>query len=183
MMDNEVRPVTRLIFYHTWDNEPFPKFNMPWYSACDEIVMLSHYSYELMKSGGLDCQFIPHGMDPPNSTPRPDVSAKSARGFWHNPRVRVTTSILFIFYNNRNIWRKRPGDVMNIFREFSKRHPDVMLLMNTAPVDRDGTDLIGVLNDVNVTPAPIIFKLQSPAVGKTECSVQRCGCNDQYFLQ
>jgi glycosyltransferase involved in cell wall biosynthesis len=158
MMDNEVRPVTRLIFYHTWDNEPFPKFNMPWYSACDEIVMLSHYSYELMKSGGLDCQFIPHGMDPSEFYPLdPRRVSQERAGLLAQSKSQGNDVNFVIFYNNRNIWRKRPGDVMNIFREFSKRHPDVMLLMNTAPVDRDGTDLIGVLNDVNVTPAPIIF--------------------------
>jgi glycosyltransferase involved in cell wall biosynthesis len=160
MMDNELRPKTRLIFYHTWDNGPFPKFNNPWYAACDRIVMLSKFSHKLIKEGGVECDCIPHGMDPSEFFPLDSQRVQNERAAIMAQAKTTGLNVSFIiFYNNRNIWRKRPGDVMNIFRQFSKTHPDVLLLMHTAPIDKDGTDLVGILNDVNVTNSPVVFSI------------------------
>ena len=51
-----------------------------------------------------------------------------------------------VFYNNRNIRRKMPGDVILAFKTFcdslSPEEADkCCLLMHTAPVDENGTDL------------------------------------------
>jgi glycosyltransferase involved in cell wall biosynthesis len=54
-----------------------------------------------------------------------------------------------IFWNNRNIRRKQPGDVLLSFRRFCDGLPKeeankVALLMHTQPIDPNGTDLFQV---------------------------------------
>jgi len=155
MMDNEIRKTSKLVFYHTWDNDPFPKFNLPFYSACDEIVMLSNFSYNLISSNNVTCSCIPHGMDPSEFYPLPDEIVKQERESLLRQAGRSNINFI-IFWNNRNIARKRPGDVYQIFREFSKKHPDSLLLMHTQPIDREGTDLYGLMNDI-LSDSPVVL--------------------------
>jgi len=47
-MDNEIRRVCPLVFYHLWDDEPFPKFNIPYYNSCDHIIAGSKFTWNLL---------------------------------------------------------------------------------------------------------------------------------------
>lgn len=159
LMDNEIRTQSKLVFYHTWDNEPFPKFNLPWYSACDEIVLISKFSYDLLSANGVACENIPHGYDPSEFYPLPpEVSNKYRQDILRSANNAAANFI--IFWNNRNITRKRPGDVLAIFKEFSRRHPDTMLIVNSTPLDREGTDIVSLWRDFAYTNSPIVFNFQ-----------------------
>jgi glycosyltransferase involved in cell wall biosynthesis len=158
-IDNEIRPYTKFVFYHTWDNEPFPAYNKVWYSACDRIVMLSRFSYELMKSNGVDVEFAPHGGDPSEFYPLELEEVEEAKKviFKNMP----TQSYNFvIFYNNRNTYRKRTSDIIIAFRRFWKKHPDSVLIMNTGLIEKEGNDLMMVLKQVEPSEAPIIINQQ-----------------------
>jgi len=154
-MDNEIRQATKLVFYHTWDNEPFPKFNLPWYSACDKIVMLSKFSYNLMNSNGVDCECIPHGGDPTEFYPLDEEEIVQAKNTLFNNFLEKPEFVLF--YNNRNIYRKRTADVIIAFRRFWNKYKKSALVMNTTAIDRDGTDLVTLMKNVEVNMAPIII--------------------------
>jgi len=157
-MDNEIREHSKLIFYHTWDNDPFPKFNLPFYSACDGIVMISEFSHELMKSGGVECINIPHMQNAQEFYP---LSKKEIDKEIHQLKQLVGLKDIdfIIFYNNRNLDRKRPGDVINIFTKFYKTHPNSVLLMNTSYVDPEGTDLGQLQKEFVEDNIPIIFSI------------------------
>ncbi|MFA5394958.1 MAG: glycosyltransferase family 4 protein [Methanogenium sp.] len=158
-MDNEVRDKARLVFYHTWDNYPFPQFNLPWYASCDEVVMLSNFSYQLMSSNGVNCRCIPHGMDPTEFYPLDEESIKKARqDFIAQSHAKGPVNFV-VFWNNRNIYRKRPGDILWAYKIFSEKHPDSMLVLNTDIADREGIDLMHFIDDQHIT-APIIFNPQ-----------------------
>lgn len=158
MMDNEIRGNSKLVFYHTWDNEPFPKFNLPWYSACDHLVYLSKFSYELAARNGLQCECIPHGMDPSEFYPLPSEIVQQERNHLFGVAGKPDTKFV-IFWNNRNITRKRPADVVWAFNEFYKTHPDSLLLMNTSAIDSEGTDLPQIIRDLKID-APVVFNFQ-----------------------
>ena len=69
-----------------------------------------------------------------------------------------------VFWNNRNIRRKQPGDVILAFKTFVDQLPEsdrskVGLVMHTQPVDENGTDLIAVRN-VLAPDCKIIFSDQ-----------------------
>lgn len=156
VLDNEIRKFSKLISYHTWDSDPFPNFNLPWYSACDEVVLISNFSYNLMKSHGVPCHCIPHGIDPtefyPLSSQQVQIERQKIFKQAKNPDLDF-----IILWNNRNIPRKRAADVINIFREFSKTHENSLLFMHTQPNDPEGTNLFSIIDDINVTDAPIML--------------------------
>jgi glycosyltransferase involved in cell wall biosynthesis len=160
MMDDEFRGKSKLILYHTWDNEPFPKYNLPWYASCDDLVMISKFSYDLMSKNGVGCHCIPHGVDPSEFfTVSSDIRRAEREALCVQAGFKGKIDFI-IFWNNRNITRKRPGDVIHIFKEFCKKYPKSMLLMNTVPVDREGTDLTAVTYDTERSDSPIVFSFQ-----------------------
>ena len=67
---------------------------------------------------------------------------------------KTTNDVDFvIFWNNRNIRRKQPGDLILAYNEFCNTLPKekakrCVLLMHTQPIDDNGTDLIAVKNAV-----------------------------------
>jgi len=72
-----------------------------------------------------------------------------------------------VFWNNRNIRRKQPGDVILAFKMFVDSLPEeqknrVGLVMHTQPVDENGTDLIAV-KDAVAPGCKIIFSEQKLA--------------------
>lgn len=155
IMDNEIRQHTKLVFYHTWDNDPFPAYNKVWYSACDKVVMLSRFSYELMKAGGVDVAFAPHGGDPTEFYPLEPEEIEEAKRVMFGKFP--TKPDFIVLYNNRNTFRKRTADVIVAFRRFWRTHPNSVLLMNTAPVDVDGFDLGMIMKQVEVNAAPVVI--------------------------
>ena len=49
-MDNEIRKQCPLVFYHLWDDLPFPDYNMPAYNSCDHIICGSKFTYDLLNN-------------------------------------------------------------------------------------------------------------------------------------
>jgi glycosyltransferase involved in cell wall biosynthesis len=66
-MDNEIRRVCPLVFYHLWDDGPFPKFNIPYYNSCDHIIAGSKFTFNLLKDNSIPenmLSYAPIGFDP-----------------------------------------------------------------------------------------------------------------------
>ena len=162
-MDNEYRFACKTVFYHTWDNEPFPKFNQVWYSACDQVVLLSKFSYNLMHDNGIDCKCVTHGGDPNEFFPVDDDQRMAFRKKMFR-NIPFDPEIVF-FYNNRNVHRKRTSDIIVAFKRFQKLHTKSVLLMNTAPVDIDGNDLGMVIKQVEPSDALVIINQNKVSSG------------------
>ncbi len=156
-MDDEIREKSKIVFYHTWDNEPFPKFNIPFYKACDYLVFISKFSYNLI-SPNVDTPsyLIQHGYDKEEFYPLSKEEIQKER-----EHLRSLTNLekldFIIFWNNRNISRKRPGDVLMIFKRFLKDHPNSVLFMHTDPIDMEGIDIIKFQKDLGNENLPYIF--------------------------
>lgn len=156
-MDDEIRQHSKILFYHTWDNDPFPKFNLPFYDSCDALVMISKFSYDLIKPNvKTPTYLVQHGYDPTEFFPLPDTDVEKER---ENIKKMVNLQNLdfIVFWNNRNISRKRPGDVLMAFKEFQKTHPNSLLFMNTDPIDMEGIDILQFQRDLNFEGVPIIY--------------------------
>jgi glycosyltransferase involved in cell wall biosynthesis len=146
-MDNEIRKYSKLILYHTWDNEPFPTYNIPYYNSCDYIATLSKFSHELLKKGGQQNTFISHGFDPQEFYKLKEGEILRERESLCEKVVGRKNVDFIVFWNNRNLHRKRPGDVLRAFDIFHKRFPSSFLLMNTTSFDVDGNDLHHLVRD------------------------------------
>ena len=48
-IENEIRAVCPMIYYHVWDNFPAPKFNRRFYRSTDEVVCISKVTHKILQ--------------------------------------------------------------------------------------------------------------------------------------
>ena len=152
-MEHEIRQTTPILFYHIWDDLPDPKYNRDFYESCDWIGCISKQTYGITKrvwgwdeedrwNTAKDWQvsYVPHGINPGIYKPV-DVPEDFKKSIFGDKEYEF-----ILYWNNRNIRRKQPVDVLLAFEEFVKGLPEdkrdkVCLLMHTSQVDENGTDL------------------------------------------
>ena len=160
-----------LFYYSIWDDLPYPMWNAPFYASCDMIMGISKQSdnthREVLKqngSGVIDYDrhptplvskkwndvvtgFVPHGLNHNIFKPLPDSDELYKQMY---QKMKTDNNVDFIvFWNNRNIRRKQPGDVILSFKHFVDQLPansrsTTALVMHTQVVDDNGTDLRAV---------------------------------------
>lgn len=138
---DEFRDRTRFVFYHLWDNDPVPTFNRRMYSPFDAVVAASEFTYNLLSQAEGLAPFLHHiplAISPDEFYPLGEDELEEAR---RNILPPSDPFDFLIFWNNRALPRKRPGDVLHAFAEFNKRmlKKDVrsLLVMNTRPPQSD----------------------------------------------
>lgn len=94
--------------------------------------------------------YVPHGINPKIFYPITEQDGVYAEFIKFRDEFYAKYQVDFIvFWNNRNIRRKQPGDVVLAFRRFCDKLSEsdrnrCGLLMHTDPIDENGTDLIAV---------------------------------------
>jgi len=152
-MEHEIRQEIPIFYYNIWDDFPAPKYNEFFYESCDLIMNISKQTNAIVnevwtKHPPEDWQvtYLPHGVSDKYFYPI-TVFDGEYRNVQAMKKQLTDDNIEFIlFYNNRNIRRKMPGDVILAFKTFcdmlSKEEADkCCLLMHTQPMDTNGTDL------------------------------------------
>jgi hypothetical protein len=160
-IEHEIRDVVPLLFYHVWDDLPFPLYNEDYYRSCDWIACISRQTYNIVRNvwkkdplpEKWQVKYIPHGVDPKvfrKLTTEEELAKveEARRQLFGNDDVDFV-----VLYNNRNIRRKMTGDVVLAFWEFFKSLPEdkrvnTRLLMHTARVDDNGTDIPALIKGV-----------------------------------
>ncbi len=153
-MEDEIRKQIPIMYYNIWDDLPDPMWNAPFYGSCDLLMGISKQTYginkRVMDKFGMpmedwQIQYVPHG----TSEKFYPISKESDE---YSDVLKMKTDLgigdkkFILFWNNRNIRRKNPGDVILAYKTFCDGLPkeeskDVVLLMHTTPVDPNGTDL------------------------------------------
>ena len=69
-----------------------------------------------------------------------------------NQNIRNKNTKFIVLWNNRNIRRKLPVDVVLAYNYFlnkmsKEERKDFLLILKTAPVDNNGTDLVEVVKN------------------------------------
>jgi hypothetical protein len=158
-MEHEVRTQCPLVFYHVWDNVPFPYYNKNYYRSCDAIFNISKQTHNIVRNV-LDeptepwqIKYIPHGVDENIWRRYTEIDDLSRTETLKQQFFGDDVVDFVVLYNNRNIRRKSTSDVILAYRDFILTLPEAKqetcrLLLHTAPVDENGTDLIAVLRDV-----------------------------------
>ena len=171
-MEHEIRQTMPLMYYHVWDDVPYPRYNENYYRSCDAIFTISKQTHNIVrqvwqqdKPENWQVKYIPHGIDPSiwkKFTDDADIaSALEMRKSMFGPDWEQVKFV--VLYNNRNIRRKMPGDVILGFKEFimglpKEKRDECRIVFHTAPVDDNGTDLFAVIRDL----APEIKVVFSP---------------------
>jgi glycosyltransferase involved in cell wall biosynthesis len=154
-MEAEVRQNIPILFYHIWDDLPDPHYNRDYYESCDWLGCISRQTYGIVsRVGKLESEtikpledwqvdYVPHGINSDLYKPVevPQEFKKQVLGDKDYKFV--------LFWMNRNIKRKQPSDVIWAFNKFRDGLPQedkdkVCLIMHTAPIDQNGTNLIEV---------------------------------------
>ena len=154
-IEAEIRQNIPILFYHIWDDLPDPHYNRDYYESCDWLGCISRQTYGIVsRVGKLESEtiktledwqvdYVPHGIN--SNIYKPVEVPQEFR-----KKVLGDKDYKFVlFWMNRNIKRKQPSDVIWAFKKFrdglSEEDKDkVCLIMHTAPVDQNGTNLIEV---------------------------------------
>lgn len=160
-IEDEIRSKVPMVYYHVWDNYPYPTFNNAYYRSNDVIATISKVTDDIVRnvSPDVETHYIPHCVDMNifQKMPEPVVNDFAKRVFPKDPNKKFT-----IFWNSRNARRKNPGSVVWWFADFLKQVPkdSARLLMHTDPKDPHGPDLEAIINELGLVNGEVMF---SPA--------------------
>ena len=160
-MEHEIRQHIPIFYYNIWDDLPYPIWNEPFYESCDLIMNISKQTVNIVDNVRKDVPtnewnntYIPHGINHKNFYP---ITKKQKEWGDMIDFKKVVTGgrdyDFIVFWNNRNIRRKLPGDVVLAYKTFCDMLPKdkakrCALIMHTQPQDPNGTDLPAVVDAV-----------------------------------
>lgn len=159
--EHEIRQQVPILFYHIWDDLPDPYYNRDYYESCDWLGCISKQTYGIVHRVGKSkrevthqplkdwqISYVPHGINPNVFKPLSGEDEEMRRYIHGNKEYDF-----ILFFNNRNIKRKQPSDVIYTYKLFCDTLPKeksdkCLLLMHTASLDNNGTDLVAVVNEL-----------------------------------
>ncbi|MAH48868.1 hypothetical protein CMI37_23780 [Candidatus Pacearchaeota archaeon] len=160
MIENEIRPHIPMIYYHVWDNYPYPHFNKKFYDSTDVIVSISKVTHDIVNTVAPDVEnhYLPHAVDPSIFRPFSEEELSVARQQHFNDESSKFT----FFWNNRNARRKMSGSLIYWFSEFADEvgPENVRLIMHTDPKDPNGQDLPMLMQNIGAADGRILLSTQ-----------------------
>jgi glycosyltransferase involved in cell wall biosynthesis len=164
MIEQEVRPLIPMVYYHVWDNHPYPMFNKKFYDSNDMIVTISKVTDEIVAnvSPTVEREYLPHAVDGNIFSPmaQNDIE-KFKTDFFRVPDGKEDDKFTF-FWNNRNARRKQTGSILFWFKDFLDDigHDKARLLMHTDPKDPHGQDVIAIMERIGLTQGQVLLSTQ-----------------------
>ena len=158
-IENEIRPVIPMIYYHVWDNYPYPTFNRHFYLSNDIIATISGVTKDIIETVVPEVKhyYVPHVINTDVFKKQPEDAVKQ---FKHQafPEERNMDKVVF-FWNSRNARRKQSGSLIYWFKAFLDKvgHDKACLIMHTDPKDSNGQDLDAILHDLNLHNKQVMF--------------------------
>ena len=155
-IEREIRNKIPIIWLNIWDDYPAPMYNRDYYNSVDCLMGISKQTVNINKLVlGADAKnkvtkYVPHGINDKHFFPI-DKDHKL-----YPELVKFKESTLgnkdldfVVYFNSRNIHRKRPGDVILAFKHFcdligEEKASRVGLVMHTEVTNPHGTDLRAV---------------------------------------
>jgi glycosyltransferase involved in cell wall biosynthesis len=157
-MEHEIRQQIPIFYYNIWDDLPYPRYNEFYYESSDLIMNISKQTVNIVNNCAVkkprtdwDCTYVPHGIPDEKFFPIEKLDKKMI-DFKKNMLQKKEYDFV-VFWNNRNIRRKLPSDVILAYKTFCDMLPKeqsdkCVLIMHTAPVDNNGTDLPAVVKEL-----------------------------------
>ena len=142
-MENEIRPLVPIVYYHVWDNYPYPMFNKKFYDSNDKIATISKVTDDIVRnvSPDISCTYLPHAVNGDIFKP---LTVEQIEKLRKDSLPESDHEKVIFFWNNRNARRKQSGTLIYWFKEWldkTKNHQKAQLIMHTDPKDPHGQDL------------------------------------------
>lgn len=152
-IEREIRSTIPIVWLNIWDDYPAPKYNENYYDSVDGLLGISKQTVNInklvlgSKADNKVIKYVPHGIDSNIFKP---VDKTDPKFVDFKKNLFKDKDIEFVlFYNSRNIHRKRPSDTILAFKIFcdsigKEKAKKCALVMHTAANDNNGTDLRAV---------------------------------------
>jgi len=156
-MEPEIRPHMPMVYYHVWDNYPYPKYNIPYYESNDMICTISKVTDDIVRTlcPNKNVKHIPHTVDT-------NIFKKMPPDEYEKFESMAGTKGKFtIFWNNRNARRKQSGTVLFWFNDFLNQvgRDKATIIMHTEPNDPHGQDLEAIINELDMAEGQAILSI------------------------
>ena len=164
-MENEIRPLLPMVYYHVWDNKPLPMFNRKFYESNDHIATISRITHECVKGVAptVDATYLPHAVD--GSVFKP-ISLEEKAELRKRVLPEEDHDKFIVFWNNRNARRKQSGSLLWWWKEWLDKRglaKKAQLIMHTNPFDVHGQDLNHIASELKMTNREIVFSTKKIA--------------------
>ena len=173
-IENEIRAHVPMVYYHVWDNYPYPKFNRPFYLSNDHIACISKLTHDIVQTvtPEVDSSYIPHAVNPDIFKPKTQGEIKA----WINAKPELKDKFV-CFWNSRNARRKQSGTLIFWFKKFLDQvgHDKAVLIMHTDVKDVHGQDLQRIISDHGLNDGQVLFSQEK--VQNTDLA-QMYACSD-----
>jgi len=163
-IENEIRSLVPMVYYHVWDNYPYPTFNKSWYDSTDVIATISKVTSDIVRTvaPGVEEHYVPHAIP----TDLFKKSVVGGRSIFRRQHFGIDDDHFLIFWSNRNARRKQSGSLIYWFNDFLKKlqkkdkNAKATLLMHTEPKDPNGQDLNAIINELGLVNKEVLISPQ-----------------------
>ena len=190
-MADEIHQICPIVYWHLWDNPPWPEFNRPLYESTDLINCINYPTYEMVKERFPErTNYVPHAVPRDLYAPLPPEEAKQFKiQLMGANRADHFTAL----YVSRNARRKMTSDILLSWKmfveELKKKHgtDKATLLMHADPLDPEGTnlyaviDMMGIKDNVVFSKDRVGFNEMRVLYNSTDVTVNR-SCNEGFGL-
>jgi len=166
-IENEIRVNMPMVYYHVWDNVPYPMFNGRFYRSTDEVMCISKITHEILKnvSPEVSSHYLPHAVNSnifykyKTDEEKAKVEILRNRIALESTEHHKNPNKKIFFWNNRNARRKQSGTLVWWFKEFLDEvgHDKATLLMHTDAKDQHGQDLPHLIEHLGVDDGQVLI--------------------------
>jgi len=180
VMENEIRPLVPMVYYHVWDNYPYPYFNKKYYDSNDAIFTISKVTDDIVKtvSPTVRSKYIPHAVD---SDIFKTLTATEKQQVREQLLPKEDWDKTIFFWNNRNARRKQSGTLIHWFAEWiqsTNNQSNAQLIMHTDPADPHGQDLSHIIEHLGLENREVLISKDKVApeqlatmYGMSDCTI------------
>jgi len=158
-MENEIRPNIPMVYYHVWDNYPYPTYNRKFYLSNDHIATISKLTDDIVRTVApeVPATYVPHAVNTEVFKRLPEAEIAKFK----KENLKIEDDRLVFFWNNRNARRKQSGSVIWWFAEFLKKTAKkATLVMHTDPRDVHGQDLHAIIRELGLVNREVLLSEQ-----------------------
>ena len=160
-IEDEVRSLVPMVYYHVWDNYPYPTYNRRWYEATDVVATISKVTSDIVKTVSPDTEehYVPHAV---NTTIFRKMFAPHELEVIKTMKEDNCKDKMVFFWNNRNARRKQSGSLIFWWKKFLDKvgHDKATLIMHTDVNDQHGQPLNYLLQELDLNAGQVQFSTQ-----------------------
>ena len=157
-IDDTIRENIPMVYYHVWDNYPYPKYNQRFYDSNDVIASISKVTSDIVRtvSPNVEEHYIPHAVNSDIFKKKDQEELQEVL----DKNTQLRDRFVF-FWNNRNARRKQTGSLIHWYREFldikGVDRDKVCLFLHTDPDDPHGQPLKYIIDQLGFNDGEIVL--------------------------